>query len=379
MRGIGTPARFIQSGETFSRPPLVSKPAFTRRPSRTTPPVIRSTAEFARFVGLARTTVSRVLNDQPGLRPATIARVRRAIEETGFTPNAYALHLKGKRTATIGVCMENLLTPPAVLKLASLQRRLRERGYASLIEVLEPGSSRRVIQHFLSLRVDAIIFVGHFIGEEIEARIREMAVHATPHLVMDQLGITGANTVTLDRVRGMSDVVEHLFALGHRTFGLVGISGTARSVSDRLAGIRSALAAHSLDFDRVTHSLDLRHVRKNDFEYGRALAASFVGEPNRPSAYLALNDEIAIGALHGFQKAGLLVPAEVSVTGFNNQAICLMPTPMLTSVDQRVDETVASAIELLLEQIDRPFARPRVRMIEPMLVVRGSSGPAPRS
>ncbi len=355
----------------------MSKPTSPRHSSRNTPPVIRSTAEFARFVGLARTTVSRVLNDQPGLRLATIAKVRRAIEETGFTPNAYALHLKGKRTATVGICMENLLTPPAVLKLASLQHRLRERGYASLIEVLEPGSSRRVIQHFLSLRVDAIIFVGHFIGEEIEARIREMAVHATPHLVMDQLGIAGANTVTLDRVRGMREVVEHLFALGHTSFGLLGISGTPRSVSDRLDGIGAALAAHKLDFDRATRSLDSRKVRQNDFEYGRALAASFVGEPDRPSAFLALNDEIAIGALHGFQKAGLRVPADVSVTGFNNQAICLMPTPMLTSVDQRVDETVASAIELLLEQIDRPFARPRVRMIEPMLVVRGSTGPAP--
>jgi DNA-binding LacI/PurR family transcriptional regulator len=327
-------------------------------------------------VGLARTTVSRVLNDQPGLRPATIAKVRRAIEETGFTPNAYALHLKGKRTATVGICMENLLTPPAVLKLASLQHRLWERGYASLIEVLEPGSSRRVIRHFLSLRVDAVIFMGHFVGEEIEARIREMAVHATPHIVIDQLGIAGAHTVALDRVRGMREVVEHLLGLGHASFGLLGISGTARSVSDRLAGIETALAAHNLDFNQVTRSLDSRHVRQNDFEYGRALAASFIGEPKRPTAFLALNDEIAIGALHGLQEAGLRVPADASVTGFNNQEICLMPTPMLTSVDQRVEETVRSAVDLLLEQIDRPFVRLRICMIEPMLVVRGSTGPA---
>ena len=149
-------------------------------------------------------------------------------------------------------------------------------------------------------------------------------------------------------------------------------------MSDRLTGIGSALAARGLAFDRVTRSLDSRQVRQNDFEYGRALAANFVGEPNRPTAFLALNDEIAIGALHGFQKAGLRVPADVSVTGFNNQDICLLPTPMLTSVDQRVDETVRAAIELLLEQIDRPFARPKTRMVEPLLVIRGSTGPAPK-
>src|ERR1700722_6125549 len=70
------------------------------------PTVLRSTADFARHVGLARTTVSRVLNGQPGLKQKTIDQVRRAIAETGFTPNAYALHLRGKRTATVGVCME---------------------------------------------------------------------------------------------------------------------------------------------------------------------------------------------------------------------------------------------------------------------------------
>ena len=132
-----------------------------KKGSAVNPPVIRSTADFARYVGLARTTVSRVLNGQPGLRPKTVAAVQRAIEETGFTPNAYALHLKGKRTATIGICMENLLTPPAVLKVAALQHRLREHHYASLIEVLEPGGSRKVIRHFLSLRVDAVVFIGH--------------------------------------------------------------------------------------------------------------------------------------------------------------------------------------------------------------------------
>ena len=142
-----------------------------------TPPLkpiapIRSAAEFARYVGLARTTVSRVLNGQPGLKAKTIAQVHAAMEATGFTPNAYALHLKGKRTATIGICMEDLLTPPAVKKLAALQRLLRARHYASLIEVLDPGHSRRVVRHFLSMRVEAIVFIGHFIEEEITQRIQ---------------------------------------------------------------------------------------------------------------------------------------------------------------------------------------------------------------
>jgi len=355
----------------------VSKSAPKKAPAGR-PPVIRSTADFARYVGLARTTVSRVLNGQPGLRPKTVAAVQRAIEETGFTPNAYALHLKGKRTATIGICMENLLTPPAVLKVAALQRCLREHHYASLIEVLEPGGSRQVIRHFLSLRVDAVVFIGHFIEEEIAQRLRELETHDTPHLVMDQLGIPGATTVALDRRKGMHDLVGHLLGFGHTSFGLLGITGTTRSLSDRLAGIASALEARGLAFEAATRSLDSLHARGNDFEYGRALARSFTGLDRRPTAFVALNDEIAIGALHGLQEEGVRVPKEASVAGFNNQDICLMPTPRLTSIDQQIQATIEAAAGLLLTQIDgAPERRPQVRMIEPLLVARESTGPAP--
>jgi DNA-binding LacI/PurR family transcriptional regulator len=340
--------------------------------------VIRSVAEFARHVGLARTTVSRVLNGQPGLRPKTIAKVQQAIERTGFTPNAYALHLKGKRTATIGICMETLLTPTAVLKAAGLQRRLRERGYASLIEVLEPGGSRRVIRHFLSLRVDAVIFLGHFVEEEVAQRVRELETHATPHLVIDQLGVHGAGTVALDRAQGMRELMAHLLGHGHTRFALLGITGATRSVRDRVSGIEAALAGAGLSFAEATRSLDPLVARENDFEYGRALARRFAKERERPTAFLGLNDEIAIGALHGLQEVGLRVPRDASVAGFNNQDICLMPTPGLTSVDQQIQRTVDTAVDLLLAQVGRPpRSRPQVRLIEPLLVVRESTGKSP--
>jgi DNA-binding LacI/PurR family transcriptional regulator len=347
--------------------------------SKPTPrPALRSTADFARHVGLARTTVSRVLNGQPGLKPKTIARVHAAMEATGFTPNAHALHLKGKNSATIGICMEDLLTPPAVRKLAALQRLLRAQNYASLIEVLDPGESRRVVRHFLSMRVDAIVFIGLFDEAEITARISELVVHGTPHLIIDHAGIAGANTVSLDRAAGMTAVVNHLLAFGHTRFGLLGLSSPARTAGERLNGIRAALAAHRLDFDSCTQSLDHLHVRAGDFEYGRALATTFASTPNRPTAFLALNDEIGVGALHGFQASRLRVPHDLSISGFNNQDICAMTTPGLTSVDQQIAPTVAAAAKLIFEQLNGPARRrPVLRTIVPELVARGSTGPAP--
>ncbi|HVS53468.1 MAG TPA: LacI family DNA-binding transcriptional regulator [Opitutaceae bacterium] len=339
-------------------------------------PVIRSTSDFARHVGLARTTVSRVLNGQPGLKQKTIDRVQRALAETGFTPNAHAVHLKGKRTSMIGICMEDLATPPAVRKLATLQRVLRTRGFSSLIEVFTPGTGREVVRHFLSLRVEAVVFIGHFHREEIEARIEELIALGTPHLVIDHFGLKNANTVSLDRASGMDAVVGHLFDLGHRTFGLLGVTKGPVSRIDRMNGIQSALRTRGLDFNACVVSLDHLHERRNDFEYGRALATSFCKQPNRPTAFLGHNDEIAIGAMRGFQDAGLKLPRDVSVTGFNHQDICHMVSPTLTTVDQNIDGTIATAAEVIFSQLDKvPRAKPIVRTIEPKLVLAESTGP----
>jgi DNA-binding LacI/PurR family transcriptional regulator len=339
--------------------------------------VIRSTAEFARHVGLARTTVSRVLNGQPGLKQKTIDRVQRALAETGFTPNAHALHLKGKRTSMIGICMEDLATPPGVRKLATLQRVLRTRGFASLIEVFTPGAGRDVVRHFLSLRVEAVVFIGHFHREEIEARIAELNAHGTPHLVIDHYGLKGANTVSLDRAAGMEAVMNLLLDYGHRRFGLLGLTKGPVSRIDRLSGIQAALRARGFDFADCTLSIDHLHERQNDFEYGRKLATSFMQLPNRPTAFVGYNDEIGIGALRGFQQAGLRLPRDASITGFNNQDFCHMTWPTLTTVDQSIDRTIATAAELVLSQLGKPVpAKPIVKTIEPQLVIGESTGPA---
>lgn len=346
---------------------------------RKAPPRITSTAEFARYIGLARTTVSRVLNRQPGLKPSTIDRVQRALTETGFTPNAYATLLKGKGTSSIGICMETLLTPPILLKLATLQRQLRGLGYTSLIEVYARGESRTLIRHFLSMRVEGVVFIGHFDGAELEARIRELTAHKTPHLVIDHHGIPHANTVTLDRAAAMRELIDHLAALGHRSFGLLGIPLDSPSRLERIHGIRAALAALGLDFQTCARTFDAHVARNRDFDFGHELARRFLELKEPPTAYLALNDEIAIGAMRALQEAGLVIPRDASVTGFNNQDFCVMMAPPLTTVDQQIEPTIKTAMQVLQSHLRNGMpARPVLRTIKPQLVIRKSTGPAIR-
>ena len=346
--------------------------------------MIRSTAQFARYVGLSRSAVSRVLNEQPGLRPETIALVQKAMAETGFTPNAHARHLRGKPTAVIGVCMENFLTPTAVSKLSVLQGLLAAEGYSTLAEMSRPGSYDRVVRHFLSLRVDGIAFIGHFEAPELALRVADLRRHGTAYVVVDHSSVEKVNTVTLDRVAAMREVATHLLGLKHRRIGLLGLSGAFQTVTDRLLGLREQLAARRLDPDRCLVSHDDRFKRTDHFEYGRTLAQSFVEAPDRPTAFVAVNDDTAVGALLEFQERGLRIPGDISIVGFNNQSTCLMTRPRLTSVDQQIEPTMAATVRSILGQIEAAAegvraTAPVVELIPARLVVRESTGPAGRA
>ena len=341
------------------------------------PLAIRSTADFARYVGLSRSTVSRALNGHGDLRQQSMERIQAALKETGFTPNAHALHLRGRQSAMIGVCMENFLTPTAVSKVSLLQQRLRDRGLVALIEVLEPGASHKTLQHFRSLRVEAVVFIGHFDATELGERIAELDRLGTPHLVIDSVSVKRANTVSLDRTGAMMQVTSRLLAIGHRRIGLLGLSGPYQTVTDRLIGIRKILEENGLSPDDCLVSYDERHTRRDHFEYGSLIAQEFVREPNRPTAYIAVNDETAVGALLELQAAGLRIPDDASIIGFNNQNICLMTRPALSSVDQQIAKTAEVAVELIGSQISRPFTNRIVRrLVAPEIVWRGSTGPA---
>lgn len=361
-----------------------SRPRLSK--SNPVPPVIRSTAQFARYVGLSRSAVSRVLNAQPGLRPETVALVEKAMAETGFTPNAHARHLRGKPTAVIGVCMENFLTPTAVSKLSVLQSLLAAEGYSTLAEMGRPGSYDKVVRHFLSLRVDGIVFIGHFETPDLTLRVADLRRHGAAYVVVDNPAVAKVNTVTLDRVAAMREVAAHLLALKHRRIGLLGLSGPYQTVTDRLLGLRGLLAERRLDPDRCLVSHDDRFARVDHFEYGRTLAHSFLDAPDRPTAFVAVNDDTAVGALLEFQERGLRVPTDISIVGFNNQSLCLMTRPQLTSVDQQIEATMAATVRSITVQIaaaakSAPTSRtrPSMHLVAPRLVVRESTGPAPRT
>lgn len=337
---------------------------------------IRTTDALARHLGLSRWTVSRVLNGHPGVRKETVDRVREAMVALGFAPNPMARGLRGSRTMMVGVCFQELETPILVRKTMALQNGLRDRGYQAIIELtgkrtdLEAG----IIRNFRSLRVDGIVLVGSTLSGDDPA-VGELAQSGLPVVAVDPEGDLPFPTVRVNREAVYPLAIEHLHALGHRRFGFLGFAPGVTYARQRLAGIRNCLARLGLEAKR--DCLFVSGGRRKDLFYtgGYALGGEFLekADPIRPTAVVALNDQIALGALRRWREAGLELPRDLSLTGFDNLDVCGYATPSLTTVDQEVATLMGLARDTLLALIRGEPAPPLRQEVSPRLVVREST------
>ena len=342
------------------------------------PPAIRTTAELATYLGLSRATVSRVLNGHPGVKRTTVDRVMQVVERTGFSPNPYSNILRDRRSASIAVCLATFKFVAFVQKLAVVVQLLAKAGYTALIETAENVDHVSIIKWVRRMRAEGVIFVGQHEQAGLADHVRELAAAGIPHVFTDDTFEIGrVNVVTVDRARGMELVAHHLFDLGHREIGLMGISHKSPVELARLRGLRTAVEARHLDPARVIVNVNDPPPLVNSMIFGREIALRYVAAAHMPTAFAALNDEVAFGAMEGFRVAGIAVPGVVSVVGFDNAEISKVASPSITTVDPNVRQSVAAAVEFLLGQLDKkPTLLTQPQLHAPQLVVRGSTGPA---
>ncbi len=341
-------------------------------PART--PVIRSTAELAAHLQLSRWTVSRALNNHPAVKPATRDRVLAAAQALHFAPNQMARSLQGGRTGLVGVCFNELESPVLVKKISILHRLLRERGQRGLIELThgDPQAEREVIAHFARMRVDGIITVYSQVAssDEFSALSADTGI---PVVHVDPLTESLHPAATLDRAAAMRLLVDHLVALGHRRVALLGIRRTL--YPDRWRGLRAAFKKHAIAEPAAVRVFADENSDAQDYAHGRALAEELLADGYRPTAILALNDRVAIGASARLQEAGWRFPQDCSITGFDNIDVAEHTRPALTTIDHQSDLIMREALELLSAPAKSGDTR---RVIKPRLIVRASTGPVSR-
>jgi DNA-binding LacI/PurR family transcriptional regulator len=339
---------------------------------------IVSTSALARHLGLSRWTISRVLNGHSDVKTETSDRVRKAMEELAFVPSPAGRELRGGRTGIVGICFQALGSPIVARKIATLQRLLRKAGHRALCEVTDgdPNLELEVVKNFAAMRVDGLMLVGGMTDANAAAITGLVRAHNIPSVLVDPIRKFTLPTVELDREAGMRLVVEHMVELGHQRFALLGIDEAVPYGRARWQGIRAAAAKLGLSLEKQFVTLSESKPCALDFEYGSRLADAYLELPNPPTAALGLNDQVAVGAMSRLLHAGVKVPGDVSIVGFDNLDVSAHVTPMLTTVDQHVEKLMQAAVDMLTKRTDRMLEENEKRSaIAPVLVVRETSAP----
>jgi DNA-binding LacI/PurR family transcriptional regulator len=329
--------------------------------------------DIARQAGVSTATVSHVINGSRFVSEPTKQKVLEVIERSGYTPNAHARNLASKRNRTFGLILSDLANPffPELVK--SIQERASELGYDITMADTNYDSQRTLasVQRMLAQRVGGVAVMTSEMDDSLTRRLaaREIAV------VFLDVGKVGpyVSNIVVNYEKGIRAGVEHLLALGHRRIAC--ISGPLR--------LKSAQRRH-LAFTRTMRkyesSLRTRpSIYEGDFKAagGQRAAAEILREKPRPTAIVAANDLMAMGALREMKKAGLHVPDDLSIVGFDDILFAELTDPPLTTVSLPREEIGRAAVEALLATIEDAGRLGRTYKVAPRLVVRESTGPVP--
>lgn len=340
-----------------------------------------SMTDVARRAGVSQKTVSRVVNGEPHVTEAIRAKVQAAIDEMGFRPNAAARALVTRRNQRIGMVTPStaLYGPASVLE--GVDGALRGSGYhlsvartrGNGVADLQAAIDELVAQDIAGLVLSEPIDLGHPdlripLGLPVLSFGSPKAGSPTPG-APDAVARPDELVMGADETAGARSAVEHLLALGHRTVhhigGTKGWSATAR----RITGWRAALSDAGVEAPPVVHG---DWTPRSGYEAavsllrGRGVTAIFAG-----------NDHMAIGAIRAIEQAGLRVPEDVSVVGFDDAPEAEFLSTPLTTVRQDFAEVTRLAVHRLVSTIEgRPPAE-RHRLVPAQLVVRESTAPPP--
>jgi LacI family transcriptional regulator len=327
--------------------------------------------DVARHAQVSTTAVSKVLRNAYGASPEMRAKVRRAIDELGYRPLAAARGLRGQ-TYTIGVMLPDIRNPFFPEILDGVTGCLADTDYQVL---LGPGCNgekeeARVTEAMIDRGMDGLVLVA-----PVSPRPHlERVATAVPTVVVGRHGHSPAyDTVTDDDVAGAALIVGHLAALGHRRIAHIEHHETDPTRSVEMPNAQRAdgylQAMRKLGLDEEIDVVSTSYTQQGGYDGAKELLA----RPVRPTAVFAGADIVAMGVLEAVAEAGLSVPGDLSVAGYDNTTFAAFGPISLTSVDQAGYEMGRNAVRLLLERIadrDRPSAKVT---LSPTLVPRRST------
>ena len=330
--------------------------------------------DVAKLAGVSRTTVSFVLNDVPGVKISeeTRQRVLQAARELDYYPTAAARSLASGKTHRIGLILgegQERLGADAFLPafLQGVTASVHRRGYLLMVQLAEDVPSHEAYARLIrEQQVDGLILSGPSSDDPL---LPQLAEEQFPLILHGRLNGQDLPCVDVDNRAGAYQVVSHLISLGHRRIGFISNAPLSYSgTQDRFAGFKLALAEHDLSYDP-----DLVGTAAFLPEAGRAAMQQLLDLPERPTAVFAASDVVALGAMSAIHSAGLRIPHDIAVVGFDDIFLAAHAHPPLTTVRVPAYGLGWTAAEVLIALIEGDDDVSSVTL-ETELVIRESCG-----
>lgn len=329
--------------------------------------------EVARLAGVSRSTVSRVINNQPHVRAETRERVWQAIRKSGYQPHAIARSLVTNRTQIIGMVIPEAVTTlftdpffPILLRGATNACNIHR--YQLMLSLFAASADQQeMYQHFLrSGYLDGVIVASASLDDPL---ISHLLRDQVPFVSVGRHPNRRVHFVDVDNVGGGRMAVEHLIRLGHRRIATITGPPDMAAGQDRLKGYRQALEAHRIPVEE-------RLITEGDFTERSGMVGMQRLLPASPSAVFVASDMMAIGALKALRQAGWQVPQDIALVSFDDISIASAIEPALTTVRQPIERMGSMAVEVLLSLVENSQEEAPVnRIILPTeLVIRTSCG-----
>jgi len=324
-------------------------------------------AHVAVAAGVSVMTVSRVVNDRPGVGPATRARVRHAIAALGYRPNIVARGLKAHRSRTIGLIVPDVTNPyfPSIVRGA--EDVASARGYTLLLTNVVEDVEREVaaLEAFEDRRVDGVIACSpRLAAERLDALL---ARHHAAVIVNRRSNPDVAGSVRLDHEHGMRQLIRHVLATGCHRLGILSGPRDSHAGRERLLGIDRETREHGI-------TIPEGHVVAGPptVEGGRCTTLALLARDPSIDALVCFNDLVAAGALIALKEMGVAVPERTAVVGYDDIDFARMFTPPLTTMRAATYDLGQHAMSMLLERMEGRGHGVDI-VLQPELVVRCST------
>jgi LacI family transcriptional regulator len=339
--------------------------------------------DVAKASGFSSTTVSIVLNNAPLSRyipPSTKKRIEAAAKKLGYRPNLFARSLRNKRSHTVGVMVFDMTDPYCTLILRGIENTLYQASYLPILTDVHNERSRfeRYLEMLLDRRVEGLIVLANWLFVDIDL-LADLEKSSVPTAMIGcELKTDSVSSIIVDNELGGYAAIEHLYSMGHRKIAFIRGPKTLSDSAPRWKGVRTFAAAHQLELEpRLIVDLPESRVPIAGFEEGYKLTEELIKRKRPFTALMAFDDMTAFGAIRALTRAGIRVPEQCSVIGFDDVSPAAICTPALTTIRQPMEMMGQLAVEIIVDAMrtvqEKSSAKAVHRKVAPELVAREST------